>query len=300
MSEPQRDPRFIIVVLTMVVVAWLLVGKGRTGGKGAFMGSDYPQRQIVEEYMARVESARGNSFTPAQRARIHEVARSEFGRMAFKILDDAEPDDRDRRLDGLIRMALLARGETVPAPGEITPGVLRQTPDEELTSVLYDFICTHFSRTGAYQRGRDRDAVLKLPRGLRVVYLLRALDGEVYNGGFAQFFSNSSGQFVQETLEDCRLVGAERHEALLQQALDVRESSAVRTAMSKLEEIRDERERRREATRLREIEVQPALDRLDTAYYELEKVESLDPLIVRYLRAHPEGCLTKGAGDTQR
>ena len=43
-------------------------------------------------------------------------------------------------------------------------------------------------------------------------------EGEVYNGGFDQFFSNSSGDHYEDALQGFRVLGADHSAALLEQA----------------------------------------------------------------------------------
>ena len=42
----------------------------------------------------------------------------------------------------------------------------------------------------------------------RTIYFVGCFDGEVYNGGFSQFFSNSSGNHVAETFDALREIQA--------------------------------------------------------------------------------------------
>lgn len=57
-----------------------------------------------------------------------------------------------------------------------------------------------------------------LPHGDRLYYLVNVLGGEVHNGGFDQFFSNSSGDRYAETIAALSEVGAHASLDLLQQA----------------------------------------------------------------------------------
>ena len=60
-----------------------------------------------------------------------------------------------------------------------------------------------------------------LPHGDRLYYLVNVLSGEVYNGGFDQFFSNSSGNRYAQTVAALIEVGADESLGLLQQAKQV-------------------------------------------------------------------------------
>lgn len=47
------------------------------------------------------------------------------------------------------------------------------------------------------------------------------LEREINNGGFNQFFYNSSGDFAHETIKSLKIIGADKTAAILQQAIDL-------------------------------------------------------------------------------
>ncbi|MDD1508909.1 DMP19 family protein [Pseudomonas sp. CNPSo 3701] len=55
----------------------------------------------------------------------------------------------------------------------------------------------------------------------KLYYAVSVLEGEVYNGGVHQFFSNSSGALYEETVEGLKELGATQALALLQRAAQV-------------------------------------------------------------------------------
>ena len=57
-----------------------------------------------------------------------------------------------------------------------------------------------------------------LPHGDQLYFLINVLSGEVHNGGFEQFFSNSSGNRYDETVAALTEVGAQASRALLLEA----------------------------------------------------------------------------------
>lgn len=70
--------------------------------------------------------------------------------------------------------------------------------------------------------------VYKSPQGFtgisepeKTYFAVSCLIGEVYNGGFDQFFSNSSGEFYGRALEGLCELGAETSVALLTQAKEI-------------------------------------------------------------------------------
>lgn len=203
-----------ILVVVAIAVVFFVMGRMRT------QLPSYPESEIVEQHLKRIEKARGNAFSVADRARVHEVAQGPLGRLTLNRISEKPAEEQETRLEGLVRMALMAPGQSLPVPNEITEQVLRETPDADLSGLLYDFVCARLKRTDAYRtKPAYKQGVLELPRGLRVVFNMFALDFEVNNGGFMQFFGNSSGEFVPETLEDCKMIDASKHVELLEKAV---------------------------------------------------------------------------------
>jgi len=60
----------------------------------------------------------------------------------------------------------------------------------------------------------------KLSAPQRAFYLNQELEREVNNGGFEQYFFNSSGSFAHETTESLLAIGAKTTRQLLQHAID--------------------------------------------------------------------------------
>ena len=61
----------------------------------------------------------------------------------------------------------------------------------------------------------------KLSQQERLVYCIWWLEGEVNGGGFHQFFSNSSGDYTNETLEALTAIGALKTKKLLEKAVEI-------------------------------------------------------------------------------
>ena len=67
----------------------------------------------------------------------------------------------------------------------------------------------------------DKSDFDSLAPSTRIAYCLHQLEAEVNNGGVYQFFSNSSGEYVPETLQALSDIGAPRTRALLEQAVAI-------------------------------------------------------------------------------
>lgn len=113
-------------------------------------------------------------------------------------------------------------------------------------------------------------ATRNISRAELTIYLCQALEGEVNNGGFSQFFFNSSGDYASETVEALREIGALKTAVILQKANSVYPNGLV-------PKDRDEREQ----YLLDNEEVGKALSEADDAFYGCE--ENLAELSYTYV-----------------
>ncbi|MBA4745826.1 MAG: DMP19 family protein [Muricauda sp.] len=87
---------------------------------------------------------------------------------------------------------------------------------EEKQELLYYF--THkLQQAGNYSEASFRN----MPELLQVVWLINELEAEVNNGGYLQFFTNSSGRYADETLDALKLIGATYNHKFLKSAFQV-------------------------------------------------------------------------------
>ena len=121
------------------------------------------------------------------------------------------------------------------------------------------------------QYGEDMSA-LSDPE--RVFYITQSLEMEVNNGGFSQFFYNSSGDFSGELVAAFTAIGAEKTAAICQQAL-----SAFPQALPADRDARMDMLEKWESDELDE-----ALEECDNAFYEYQ--EDLNALNYRYVFNH--------------
>jgi hypothetical protein len=207
--------------------------------------------------------------------------------------DAIQTKSNEERLPPLrefVTMALYVPGRRYPVPDTIVRELVNRASDDELFDVLDELVCKWYSNGGAYSgrnwKRRRKFLFSKLPRGLRVAHNLMSLECEVYNGGFVQFFANSSGRFARETLEDCQLVGAVKKASLLRRAFAMIKD--LEAAMELCTTIPDADP----FTLDDDNEPESQMNRLASAYYALEKAEPMHRLVAAYIRAHPEKCTT--------
>ena len=156
----------------------------------------------------------------------------------------------------------------------LTADVLKRIPDDELDLTIF----THVQDRIGGNWDREYEIVKSLPIGQQMIYTTLTLEGEVANGGFLQYFWNSSGQFAMEALAGYRLIGASQHAKLTEQAINVFMKRIPRLAplrwVGTIEAF------------FRASKREKALDELSRRFWPI--VRLADQLRVTYIREHPE------------
>lgn len=118
-----------------------------------------------------------------------------------------------------------------PVTPRLDAAVIKLTPDDRLEATVMDYV--------RYKAGSDpekaKEPVAKMSKGMQMMYATWRLESELSNGGFNQFFWNDSSGFVGMALEGYKAIGAEKHAALLQRALEMqkREEPVMREYKAK-------------------------------------------------------------------
>ena len=107
----------------------------------------------------------------------------------------------------------------------------------------------------------------------RIIYITQTLEQEVNNGGFSQFFYNSSGDFANELTDAFTAIGALKTVAICEKALSPFKGPVPT----------DRTERQAMLDRMRADKL---WTKCDDAFYEYE--EDLEDLNRSYILAHPE------------
>lgn len=242
--------------------------------------------KFIDAYLDFLVRTQGCALSAERRLAIH-VRLADDPRFAELMGVDATqmPGERRQELEIAVLTAFVESPESDLVPTGITLELLAKTPEDELCSLLYDFLSAWLGEMGAHEPGRFHDAFRTLPRGLRMVWALTALESDVYNGGFVHFF-DTSGNVAQETLEYCRLVGMPGKAALLERAIALKQRVGAA-----YEALPPHGSSERQARKLLiDNEFQAEWDGLDDAYYALD-IEGPYELAARWVRRHPEECL---------
>ena len=111
-----------------------------------------------------------------------------------------------------------------------------------------------------------------LTRSEKNIVLIEDLEREINNGGFKQFFQNSSGGFANETLAALTAIGSQNFSKLLREAIDVFPNSVV----PKVNDLR------RNTILSIELTATPIWSKLDTEFYKYD--EDIYHLLITYIQ----------------
>ena len=115
------------------------------------------------------------------------------------------------------------------------------------------------------------DAMKKLNEHERIFYITQTLEQEVNNGGFSQYFYNSSGNFANEAVHAFTQIGALKTAEICKKAV------AVFNGQVPVD--RDERE-----NLLESLDCEDFFDECDNAFYDYE--DDLEALNYAYIMNH--------------
>jgi len=161
---------------------------------------------------------------------------------------------------------------------EMDRKTLDSIKDDELESTLIEFITSKFDKDYT----NEVEVVKSLSPGLRGLYATRAVEDEVNNGGFQQFYWNTSGALSKEAEEGFKLFGAAEYLSLMQQANEMHEAEK-----EKMQKYKD----RGTSEAFSESYRESNLGELDDKFFKLK--EDLSGLRVSYIRKHPEEFMSK-------
>ena len=118
------------------------------------------------------------------------------------------------------------------------------------------------------------------PLRSQVALCMHKLEAEVNNGGFHQFFLNSSGELVPETLHALSVIGASSTRQLLEQAIAIAfpsgypsDASEVTSSLADFDDVADQ------------------LEPLDAAFYRYD--EPLSDMVNKFLENPPNTSLER-------
>lgn len=153
---------------------------------------------------------------------------------------------------------------------ELTEQIIDSTSDENLLQVVFD----NLSEKQPTDYEKEYETVMSWNKSRQAIYMIWVLEAEVNNGGYNQFYFNSSGQFYKYLPEALKLVGATKFADLTEKA--------NKTFESENEKITKHQDGTLEGFS-KSYDENPLND-FDTEFYELYKTENLQQIQVDYIR----------------
>ncbi|OIQ22881.1 DMP19 family protein [Lacinutrix sp. MedPE-SW] len=99
---------------------------------------------------------------------------------------------------------------------ELTKELFNKASIDEKEDLIY-----YFTQKIRRKDNYGKVSFSKMPETLKTVYLINEFESEVNNGGFLQFFTNSSGKYINETIESLELIGANNTKNILEKAVKI-------------------------------------------------------------------------------
>ncbi|SDT04508.1 protein of unknown function [Winogradskyella sediminis] len=153
---------------------------------------------------------------------------------------------------------------------KLSPEIFETIPDDKLEQAIMDNIDTNFENGEQY----TLEKISKLTKGQQAVFSTWWLEAEVNNGGFNQFYFNSSGQFSEMAEIGFKTIGAEKFSELTLRANNIFTENKER-----LEEFDDGT-----MESFSESYKDNPLNDLDTEFYNLYDSENISDLRIKYIR----------------
>lgn len=154
----------------------------------------------------------------------------------------------------------------------LDPETLASIPDDKVEQAVVDYVVTKMD--GHYEK--EARIVAALPPGARSLYLTWVVEAEVNNGGFNQYYWNTSDQFAEAAAEAFEFFSAADHAALMREANRVR--AQEKAAMERFK-------RQGTVEAFSKSYDESKLGPLDERFYKLE--EHLSTLRIKKIRAVP-------------
>ncbi|MFI1770245.1 DMP19 family protein [Thalassobellus citreus] len=161
----------------------------------------------------------------------------------------------------------------------LTKEILETIPDIKLEETILDNINTNFEKGEQY----TLDKISKLTKGQQAIFSTWWLEAEVNNGGFNQFYFNSSGQFAEMAEIGFKTIGAEKFSDLTKRANKIYIENKER-----LEKFDDGT-----IESFSESYNENPLNDMDTEFYRFYESENIGDLRIKYIKENKNEFITE-------
>ena len=166
-----------------------------------------------------------------------------------------------------------------PIHRKLTSEIIDTTSDVNLLQTVFDNLTEKYARDDQ----KEFQTVTSWNKPRQAIYIIWALEAEVNNGGFNQFYFNSSGQYAGLVPEALRLVGATKFADLVTRANAVYEKEK--------EKIKKHQDETLEGFS-KSYQDNP-LNKFDDEFYALYDEENLQQLQIDFVRKNKQFFIDK-------
>ncbi|TYP87014.1 uncharacterized protein DUF4375 [Sphingobacterium allocomposti] len=166
-----------------------------------------------------------------------------------------------------------------PIHKELTEQIIDSTPDDNLLQVVFD----NLSEKQSTDYEKEYETVMSWNKSRQAIYMIWALEAEVNNGGYNQFYSNSSAQFYKHLSDALELVGANKFADLTNRANETFEQEKSKITQHQDGTIEGFS---------KSYDDNP-LNKYDDEFYELYQTENLQQIQVGFIRRNKKEFIDK-------
>ena len=166
-----------------------------------------------------------------------------------------------------------------PVYETLTSEIIDTISDENLEQAIIDNLWTKMRKDLA----DEYEKVSTFSKSRQAIFVTWRLEAEVNNGGFNQYYYNSSGQYADKTEEALKLLGANKFADLVKRANTVYKNENAKItkhldgSMEGFSKSYDDN----------------PLNTFDSEFYDLYKIEDLFKIKVAYIRGHKSEFVDK-------
>ena len=166
-----------------------------------------------------------------------------------------------------------------PIYKQLTEQIIDTTSDDNLLQLVFD----NLSEKQPTNYEKEYETVMSWNKSRQAIYMIWALEAEVNNGGYNQFYFNSSVQFYKHLPDALKLVGANKFADLTKLANDTFEKEN-----SKITQHQDGT-----LEGFSKSYDDNPLNQFDDEFYDLYKTENLRQIQVDYIRQNKKEFIDK-------
>jgi Domain of unknown function (DUF4375) len=154
----------------------------------------------------------------------------------------------------------------------LTSQIIDTTSNENLLQNIFD----NLAEKQPLDYKKEYETVISWNKSRQAIYLIWLLEAEVNNGGYNQFYFNSSGQFYKHLPDALKLIGANKFADLTKRANDTFEKENPKITQHQDGTIEGFS---------KSYDDNP-LNKFDNEFYELYKIEDLQQLQINFIRKY--------------